>query len=93
MIELFTIVVQMAFGWHWRHEPFAVLHSKLVQAIFEVFLLGYKEKYQKDCLKKFGMEECKGYTTPMPAKHHLGPDDNGKVFDQKVYRSMIGSLL
>ena len=52
-----------------------------------------QEKYLKDCLKKFGMEDCKGYTTPMPAKHHLGPDDNGKEFDQKVYHSMIGSLL
>ena len=29
----------------------------------------------------------------MPTKSHLGPDDNGKEFDQKVYRSMIGSLL
>ena len=52
-----------------------------------------QEKYLKDCLKKFGMQDCKGFTTPMPAKHHLGPDDNGKEFDQKVYRSMIGSLL
>ena len=52
-----------------------------------------QEKYLKDCLKKFGMQDCKGFTTPMPAKHHLGPDDNGKEFDQKVYCSMIGSLL
>ena len=52
-----------------------------------------QEKYLKDCLKKFGMQDCKGYTMPMPAKHHLGPDDNGKDFNQKVYRSMIGSLL
>ena len=29
----------------------------------------------------------------MPTKSHLGPDDDGKEFDQKVYRSMIGSLL
>ena len=29
----------------------------------------------------------------MPTKSHLSPDDNGKEFDQKVYRSMIGSLL
>ena len=29
---------------------------------------------------------------PMPTKTHLGTDDNGKVFDQKVYRSVIGSL-
>ena len=52
-----------------------------------------QEKYLKDCLKKFGMQDYKGFMTPMPAKHHLGPDDNGKEFDQKVYRSMIGSLL
>ena len=52
-----------------------------------------QEKYLKDCLKKFGMQDCKGYTTPMPTKSHLGPDANGKEFDQKVYHSMIGSLL
>ena len=27
-----------------------------------------QEKYLKDCLKKFGMQDCKGFTTPMPAK-------------------------
>src|SRR4051812_38146708 len=30
-----------------------------------------QEKYLKDCLKKFGMQDCKGYT-PMPAKGQLG---------------------
>ena len=52
-----------------------------------------QEKYLKDCLKKFGMQDFKGYLTPMPTKGQLGPDDNGKEFDQKVYSSMIGSLL
>jgi hypothetical protein len=52
-----------------------------------------QEKYLKDCLKKFGMQDCKGYKTPMPTNGHLRTDDNGKEFDQKVYRSMIGSLL
>src|SRR5215216_4361875 len=44
-IELFTIVVeaQLAFGWHWRRVPFAILHSKLLQAIFEAFLLRYED--------------------------------------------------
>ena len=27
-----------------------------------------QEKYLKDCLKKFGMQDCKGYTTPMPTR-------------------------
>ena len=52
-----------------------------------------QEKYLKDRMKKFGMQDCKGYTTPMPTNIHLGPDDNGKEFEQKVYRSMIGSIL
>ena len=39
------------------------------------------------------MQDYKGYTMPMPTKGQLGPNDNGKEFDQKVYRSMIGSLL
>ena len=45
MIELFTIVVgaQMTFGWHWHRVSFAVFHSKLLQAIFEVFLLRYED--------------------------------------------------
>jgi hypothetical protein len=30
---------------------------------------------------------------PNPTKCHLELDPNGKVVDQKVYRSMIGSLL
>ena len=42
-----------------------------------------QEKYLKDVLRKFGMQDCKGFTMPMPAKHHLGPDDNGKEFDSK----------
>ena len=44
-IDLFTIVVgaQVAFGWHWCRVPFAVLHSKLLQAIFEVFFLRYED--------------------------------------------------
>jgi hypothetical protein len=33
----------MSFGWHWRHVTLAVLHSKLLQAIFEVFLLRYED--------------------------------------------------
>ena len=45
MIELFTIVVrtQMMFGWHWCCEAFAVLHTELLQAIFEIFLLRYED--------------------------------------------------
>src|SRR4051812_36760660 len=51
------------------------------------------EKYLKEFLKKFGMQDCKGIKTPMPTNGQLGPDENGKDYEQKVYRSMIGSML
>jgi hypothetical protein len=50
-------------------------------------------KYTKDMLKKFDMENAKHIKTPMPTKRHLDLNEDGKAVDQKVYRSMIGSLL
>ena len=52
-----------------------------------------QEKYLKDCLKKFGLTDCKTIKTPMPTSGFLDADEKGKPFDQKKYRSMIGSLL
>jgi hypothetical protein len=54
-----------------------------------------QEKYLRDCLKKFKMQDCnqKGYKTPMPTNGQLDSDVFGKDYDQKTYRSMIGSLL
>ena len=52
-----------------------------------------QEKYLKDVLRKFGMQDCKGVKIPMPTNGHLCTDENGIDFDQKVYHSMIGSLL
>ena len=52
-----------------------------------------QEKYLKDVLRKFDMKDCKGVKIPMPTNVHLCTDENGIYFDQKVYRSMICSLL
>ena len=52
-----------------------------------------KTKYTKDLFKKFNMQESKGMKTPMPASGHLDLTKDGKPVDQKVYRSMFGSLL
>ena len=52
-----------------------------------------QEKYTKDILKKFNMDECKPIKTPMPTNGHLDLDEGGKSVDQTLYRSMIGSLL
>jgi hypothetical protein len=50
-------------------------------------------KYIQDTLKKFGMKDGKPIKTPMGTNGHLDLDTGGKFVDQKVYRSMIGSLL
>ena len=50
-------------------------------------------KYTRDILKKFDMANTKPIKTPMPTNGHLDLDKDGKDVDQKVYRSMIGSLL
>jgi hypothetical protein len=52
----------------------------------------YQEKYTKDILKKFKMDECKPIKTPMATNGHLDLDVDGKPVDQSLYRSMIGSL-
>ena len=36
-----------------------------------------QEKYLKDVLRKFGMQECKRVKIPMPTNGHLCTDENG----------------
>jgi hypothetical protein len=50
-------------------------------------------KYIQDIITKFGMKDAKSIKTPMGTNGHLDLDTRGKSVDQKVYRSMIGSLL
>jgi hypothetical protein len=50
-------------------------------------------KYIQDILTMFGMKDAKPIKTPMWTNGHLDLDTGGKSVDQKVYRSMIGSLL
>ena len=52
-----------------------------------------KGKYIKDMLKKFGMNEANVISTPMGTNDNLDSDASGNMVDQKLYRSMIGSLL
>jgi hypothetical protein len=50
-------------------------------------------KYTRDILKKFGMDKAKPIKMPMGTNGHLDLDLGNTSVDQKVYRSMIGSLL
>jgi hypothetical protein len=50
-------------------------------------------KYTRDILKKFGMDKVKPIKTPMETNGYFDLDLGGTSVDQKVYHSMIGSLL
>jgi hypothetical protein len=50
-------------------------------------------KYIKDMLKKFGMVNAKSISTPMGTNDNLDSDASGNIVDQKLYCSIIGSLL
>jgi hypothetical protein len=52
-----------------------------------------QSKYIKDMFKKFGMNESKAISTPMGINDNLDIDASGNMVDQKLYRSMIRSLL
>jgi hypothetical protein len=53
----------------------------------------HQKKYTNDILRKFKMDDCKPIKNPMPTNGHLDLDEGGKSVDQKLYRSMISSLL
>ena len=49
--------------------------------------------YTQEMLERFKLDDVKLVKFPMPTKCKLDSDPNGKAVDQKVYCSMIGSLL
>ncbi|WVZ63907.1 hypothetical protein U9M48_013501 [Paspalum notatum var. saurae] len=53
----------------------------------------YQEKYRRDLLKRFKMDDCKSIETLMATNAKLKADESGIKVDQTLYRSMIGSLL
>jgi hypothetical protein len=52
-----------------------------------------QSKYIKDMFKKFSMIDSQSISTQMGTNSNLDSDASGNMVDQKLYRSMIGSLL
>jgi hypothetical protein len=52
-----------------------------------------QEKYLREMLKRFQMEDSKPVGTPMVTGCKLSKDDDSPDVDQSSYRSMIGNLL
>jgi hypothetical protein len=67
------------------------LNFQIKQLEDEIFLS--QTRYTHDLLKKFGMDKAKSIKTSMGTNSHLDLDMSGKSVDQKIYHSMISSLL
>jgi hypothetical protein len=67
------------------------LEFQLKQLKEETFLS--QKKYIQGMLKKFDMEKAKPIKTHMSSNGHLDLNEEGQSIGQKLYRSMIGSLL
>jgi hypothetical protein len=52
-----------------------------------------QQKYAKEILKKFKMEDCKSMTTPMNLKEKFSKEDGADKVDEAIYRSLIGCLM
>jgi hypothetical protein len=50
-------------------------------------------QYTQDMLKKFGIEKAKPAKTLMASNRHLDLNEEGKSVEQKLYGSIIGSLM
>ncbi|KAA0053468.1 gag-pol polyprotein [Cucumis melo var. makuwa] len=52
-----------------------------------------QEKYAKNMVKKFGLEQARNKRTPATTHVKLTRDTDGTEVDHKLYRSIVGSLL
>ncbi|CAL2228944.1 unnamed protein product [Prunus armeniaca] len=73
-------------------NPYHVYRLKKVQQFNEGIFIS-QTKYAKNLVSKFGMEFAKAIQNPMSTSDKLCKDSKGKSVDQKLYRSMIGSLI
>ena len=67
------------------------LGLRIVQSKEEIFI--HQSKYVEYMLKRFHLEDYKPVCTPMTVGWKLSKEDESKIVDKKLYRSMIGSLL
>ncbi|KAK2363219.1 hypothetical protein QL285_088223 [Trifolium repens] len=91
MCEEFSNLMQSEFEMSMMGELRFFLGLQIKQQDDGIFIC--QEKYIKDLLKKYKMNEAKIMSTPMHPSTSLDKDENGKLVSEKEYRGMIGSLL
>ncbi|CAJ2668748.1 unnamed protein product [Trifolium pratense] len=91
LCEDFSHLMQNEFEMSMMGELRYFLGLQIKQEINGIFIC--QEKYIKDLLKKYKMNEAKIMATPMHPSTFLDKDEEGKIVPEKEYRGMIGSLL
>jgi len=91
LYQEFSKIVQSEFEMSHMGELNYFLSLQIKQIKNKIFI--NQCKYAKELLKKFGMKNSRSKRTLMGIATLLDKDENGKSVDQKIYRSMNGSLL
>jgi hypothetical protein len=89
--EEFSRVMMQKFEMSMMGELTYFLRFQVKQLKEGIFIS--QTKYTQDILKKSMTKDVKPIKTPMGINRHLDLDAGGNYVDQKVYQSMIGSLL
>ena len=53
----------------------------------------HQQKYIRDILRKYDMDQCKPFPTPLSTTTKLDHDLSGTKVNKTLYRGMIGSLM
>ena len=91
MCEEFSGLMQSEFEMSMMGELRFFLGLQIKQETNGIFIC--QEKYIRDLLKKYKMNEAKIMATPMHPSSSLDKDEKGKNISEKEYKGMIGSLL
>jgi uncharacterized membrane protein YciS (DUF1049 family) len=91
LVQWFAFAMESEFEISMIGELSFFLGLQITQRSEGIFIS--QEKYLREMLKKFQMEDSKPVGTPMVTGCKLSKDDDSPDVDQSSYRSMIGSLL
>ena len=90
-VQWFANAMQYEFEMSMIGELSFFLGLRIIQSFEGLFLS--QEKYLKEMLKRFQMEDSSSVSTPMVVGCKLSKDDPLPDVDQRTYRSMIGIIL
>ncbi|KAJ6917859.1 Retrovirus-related Pol polyprotein from transposon RE1 [Populus alba x Populus x berolinensis] len=90
-IDVFKIEMKNVFEMTDLGKMTFFLDMEVQQKHNEIFIC--QQKYAKEILKKFNMEECISTTTPMNQKEKFCKEDGATTIDETLYRTLIGCLM